>query len=138
MMKMDERLEEIQALVTVLSSGRCGFAERERVRALVMEERDSLERSKGIAENERYAATYRAGMRTAMNNSREVITLLKQAYTHMGRGEIPAAEDNLTRALRVRSRRKPQKDTPTKILTDYATYLLDTDTDFAAWRAHRG
>ena len=34
MMKMDERLEEIQALVTVLSSGRCGRAERERVRAL--------------------------------------------------------------------------------------------------------
>ena len=133
MMKLDERLEEIQALMTVLSSGRCGRAELERVKRLVVEERDSLERSKGIAENERYAATYRAGMHTAMNNSREVITLLKRAYTH-----IPAAEDNLTRALSVRSRRKPQKDTPTKILTDYATYLLDTDTDFAAWRAHRG
>ena len=137
-MKVDERLEEIQALVTTLSAGRCGHAELERVRVLVMEERDSLERSKGIAENERYAATYRAGMHTAMNNSREVITLLKRAYTHMSKGEIPAAEDNLKRALRVRSRRKPQKDTQTKILTDYATYLLDTDTDFAAWRAHRG
>ena len=138
MMKLDERLEEIQALVTVLSSGRCGRAERERVKRLVVEERDSLERSKGIAENERYAATYRAGMHTAMNNSREVLTLLRRAYTYMSKGEIPAAEDNLTRALSVRGRRKPQKDTPTKILTDYATYLLDTDTDFAAWRAHRG
>ena len=137
-MKLDERLEEIQALVTTLRAGACGRAERERVKRLVVEERDSLERSKGIAENERYAATYRAGMRTAMNNSREVVIFLKRAYIHMSNGEIPAAEYNLTRALSVRSRRKPQKDTPTKILTDYATYLLDTDTDFAAWRAHRG
>ena len=138
MMKLDKRLEEIQALVTVLSAGACGPAERERVKRLVVEEGESMERSKAIADNDRYSPTYRAGMRTAVGNSQQVIRLLKHAYNLMRKGMTSSAADTLNEALSVRSRRKPQKDTPTKILTDYATYLLDTDTDFAAWRAHRG
>ena len=137
-MKLDERLEEIQALVTTLSAGRCGHAELKRVKRLIAEEGESMERSKAIADNERYSPTYRSGMRTAVGNSQQVIRLLKHAYNLMRKGMTSSAADTLNEALRVRSRRKPQKDTPTKILTDYATYLLDTDTDFAAWRDHRG
>ncbi len=138
MMKLDERLEEIQSLVTTLSAGECGPDVLKRVKRLIVEEGESMERSKAIADNDRYSPTYRAGMRTAVGNSQQVIRLLKHAYNLMRKGMTSSAADTLNEALSVRSRRKPQKDTPTKILTDYATYLLDTDTDFAAWRAHRG
>lgn len=104
------------------------------IRELIEAEETSRARSETIASTETYQSAYRAGQRSAADNSSAVIELLDKALSSARARDAVGAADFLNQAAVFRSKKKEGKSGPSKSITAlYNQYRAETDTGFHAW-----